>query len=132
MKLQWNAGSWFGGQLGCTAWVLAAALLTAFQEIRTGLILFVVFAIPNIIGLALWNRRENLSCYAATQLLLLLAGVFGLLAVYVLEHRHLWESIQRGGSVSAKSAYVMILAVVSILMITFYLRFGRNSNGNAA
>ena len=130
--MQWNAGGWFGGQLGSTVWILVAATLTTFQDIRTGLILFAIFAVPNIVGLALWNRRDSLSCYAATQLLIFLAGVFGLLAICVLEHRSLWESVQRGGSVSSGSAYVLVVVVISVLMVTFYFRFGRNSNDNAA
>ena len=132
MKLQWNAGGWFGSQLGGTAWMLVAALLTTFQDLVTGLILLAVFAVPNAVGSVLWTRRKSTSCYAATQLLLFLIGVFGLLAVYVLEHRHLWESIQTGGTVSAGSAYVTVVAVVAILMVVFYFRFGRDSKGSDA
>ena len=132
MQLNWNSGGWFGAQLGGTAWILVAAILAGFQDIRTGLVLTAIFAIPNILGLAMWCWRKKLSCYASIQLLLFIMGIFSVISIYVLEKRSLWESIQRGGSVSAKSAYIIVVLVVLILMVNFYFRYGRKSNGNTA
>ena len=39
---QWNAGGWFGGQIGGTAWMLVAGVL--------GLAILVCFLIPNVVG----------------------------------------------------------------------------------
>ena len=124
MKMEWNSSGWFGSQLGGTAWILVAAILSSVQELSTGLLLLAVFAIPNVVGLVLWRRR-SLSCYAATQLLLAIMGLCGLLAIYLLERSNDWERIQTGASISASSAYFIVAAVIGILMITFYFRFGR-------
>ncbi len=127
MSLEWNASGWFGAQLGGTAWILVAAVLTIVRDIPTGLILLIIFLAPNIIGYLLW-RTQKLSCYASIQILFSLVGVFGLLAIYILEQRHRWIEIQTGGSFPAVSAYYMVIFVTIVLMVVFYLRFGRKSN----
>jgi len=124
VNLEWNAGGWFGGQLGGTAWILVAAAITTGRDITTGFILLVIFLVPNIIGYSLW-RMQKMSCYASLQILLILIGVFGLLAIYVLERRHLWIEIQMSSPVSAAYAYYMIIFITAILMVVFYFRFGR-------
>ncbi|MDJ0656541.1 MAG: hypothetical protein QNJ40_20440 [Xanthomonadales bacterium] len=127
MKLEWNLGGWLGSQIGGTAWIGVAAILAGIQNLTTGLVLFGIFLIPNIIGLVLWRRRDRMPCYPAMQTVIFSAGSCGLLAVYVLENRGQWESIQSGGTVSSGSAYWVIVLVVSILMLNFHLRFGRES-----
>ena len=125
MQLRWNAGGWFGSQVGATAWIGVAAALTAFQDLRTGLALLALFAVPNVIGLWLWRRRDRTSAYAGTQVLIASAGAAGLGAIAVLDNRALWEEIQRGGTVSAGSTYLIVVLVVAVLMLVTYLRFGR-------
>jgi len=123
--LQWNAGGWFGGQVGATLWMLIAAVLTAIRDLPAGLVVLALFAVPNLVGLALWSTRR-LSCYASTQLLIGVAGLCGLAAVYVLVNAGAWSEIQVGGQVSAGSTYRTIALVFGGLMLLFYLRFGRN------
>ena len=130
MNLEWNAGGWFGGQLGGTAWILVAAALSTARDTSTGFILLVIFLVPNIIGCLLW-RMQKFSFYASLQIPLILIGVFGLLAVYVLERRNLWIEIQMGSSVSATYTYYMIIFITAILMVMFYFRFGREQNGSS-
>ena len=124
MNLEWNAAGWFGGQLGGTAWILVAAALTTARDTSTGFFLLVIFLVPNIIGYSLW-RMQKMSYYASLQILLILIGVFGLLAIYVLERRHLWIEIQMSSPVSAAYTYYMIIFITAILMVVFYFRFGR-------
>ena len=126
--MQWNVGGWFGGQIGATVWILVAGVLTAIRDVPTGMVVVLLFAIPNVIGLMLWRRRR-LSCYGSTQLLIASAGICSLLTVYILERANAWTRIQTGGSVSALSTYWIIAMVFAGLMIMFYLRFGRNGNG---
>lgn len=122
--MQWNAGGWFGGQIGATVWMLVGGVLVASRDIATGMIVVLLFAIPNLLGLILWQGRK-LSCYASTQLLIAAAGICGLLTVYVLERANAWTQIQSGGTVSAFSTYWIIGLVYAGLMGVFYLRFGR-------
>ena len=127
MQLNWNAGGWFGTQLGGTVWILVAAAIAATHDIWTGLILLGIFLVPNTVGYLLW-RTQKLSCYTSIQILFLLMGLFGLLSIYLLEHNHLWLEIQKGGSISVMSAYFLFALVFIILMLVFYLRFGREQN----
>lgn len=122
--MNWNAGGWFGAQVGATVWILVAGVLTTTRDLSTGMVLLLLFIIPNLVGTALWWSRK-LSCYASTQLLIGVSGVCGLLAVYVSENTNVWTQIQKGGQVSATSTYWIIGLVFGGLMLMFYLRFGR-------
>lgn len=130
MKMEWNAGGWFGSQLGGSLWILVASVLSAIRDPSTGLILFAIFAAPNIVGYLLW-RKQNLSCYKAMQILIGLMGICGLLAIFVLDRGQLWREIQSGGSISAASAYLLVTFVFALLMVVFYFRFGRDDDGPA-
>lgn len=130
MTLEWNAGGWFGGQIGSTAWILVAAVLAGLRDSTTGLILLAIFLLPNFTGTIFWLQKR-LSCYAAMQWLLVLVGISGVAAVYVLERALIWREIQSGGEVSASYAYALIVLVVLALMALFYFRFGRGPAGSA-
>jgi len=130
MKLEWNTGGWFGGQIGGSAWILLAAILSAVHDTLTGLILFVIFVVPNVIGFLMW-RKQNLSCYTAMQILIAMMGVCSLLAIFVLDRAQLWREIQSGGSMSAALGYILVSLVFTILMLMFYFRFGRDNDDPA-
>lgn len=125
MNLVWSRGGWFGGQLGGTAWMLVAAVLSLGQAPRAGLIVFSVFAAVNAAGLLMWRGRNRLSCYRATQILLLAIGIGSLATVYLLQSQGIWEAIQVGGVVSAEFAYGMIVVVIAAVLLLFRVRFGR-------
>jgi len=126
--MYWNAGGWFGGQIGATAWMLVAGILTAIRDFPIGMLVVVLFAIPNVVGVTLWLSRK-LSCYASTQFLIGVSGVCGLVTVHVLESANAWMQMQAGGQVSAQSSYWIIGLVYGGLMLMFYIRFGRGGNG---
>ena len=125
--MNWNVGGWFGGQLGATVWILVAGILTAIRDLPTGVFVVLLFVIPNVVGVVLWLSRK-LSCYATTQILIGITGIFGLVTVYVLENANAWEQMQTGGQVSAQSSYWIIGLVYAGLMLMFYVRFGRLEN----
>ena len=125
--MQWNAGGWFGGQIGATLWILVAGILTSVRDLTTGIIVMGLFVCANVVGLFLWRRRK-LSCYTSTQILIGLSGVCGLATVYVLDRANGWEQIQAGGQISAYASYYLIGMVFGGLMLMFYLRFGRHPN----
>ena len=123
-NMHWNAGGWFGSQIGATVWMLVAAILTTIRDLPTGMAVVALFAIPNIVGVALWVSRIR-SCYASTQILIGVSGACGLATVYLLERANMWTQIQTGGQVSAQSSYWIVGLVFGGLMLMFYLRFGR-------
>lgn len=125
--LEWNAGGWFGGQLGGTAWILIAAILSMAHDVTTGLTLLLLFLIPNMVGLLLWYQRK-LTCYLSIQIVLALCGLFGLFAIYLLDRNHLWLKIQTGGAVSSEMGYFLLAVTVLVVMASFHLKFGRHAN----
>ena len=123
--MHWNAGGWFGAQLGGSLWILIAGILALRLDTQAGIAAIVLFGVANGLGSFLWTRRDGLSAYAGIQLLLALVGTAGLAAVYVLERAGIFEAIQVGASISAQSMYVVLIIVIAALMLLFYLRFGR-------
>lgn len=123
--MNWNAGGWFGSQLGGTAWMLVAGALAAAIEPLSGLVVLGLFALPNVLGTLLWWRR-TFSCYASMQVLVAAAGVCSLLAVAVLERSGVWGQIQTGGRVSAGASYWIICLAFAGVILMLYLRFGRH------
>jgi hypothetical protein len=121
--LRWDRGGWLGSQLGGSCWIGAAALLTLPRDVGVGLVVLVLFAAANLVGLLLWRRREQLSPYAGIQLLLTVLGLFGASAIYVLDRAGLFEQIQVGGQVSAGTTYLVLAGVIGLLMLFFRLRF---------
>ncbi|KAA3628962.1 MAG: hypothetical protein DWQ09_06240 [Proteobacteria bacterium] len=66
--MHWNAGGWFGAQIGATVWMLVAAVLTAIRDPSTGVVVLLLFVVPNVIGLMLWLSRK-FSCSCSTSAL---------------------------------------------------------------
>ena len=123
--MQWNLGGWLGGQLGGSAWMLVAGLLSFSTNPTTALTVIILFALTNLIGAVLWAQRNRLSPYVAIQILLPVLGVFGFAAVFVLDRAGIYETIRIGGTISARLTYIVIILVVIALMLMFYSRFGR-------
>ncbi len=115
----WNLGGWLGAQLGGTCWILVAGLLAIRHEASVGVTVLALFVLPNLIGWRLWRSQERLSAYRDLQAMALVAGAFGLAAVYVLDGSGLWETIQVGGRASAGRVYLIIIGVVAALLVLF-------------
>ena len=106
---QWNAGAWFGAQLGSTLWMaLGSALLFARPDTH-GLVPLACFAAANLSGTALWRARGRLAPYPAFQALLV---VLGLAAVVAL------SSMTQGLEDAAR--YYRGLIVFPVLMLVFH------------
>ena len=105
-------------------WILVAAAISLGHEVSTGIILILLFLVPNIVGLILWHLRK-LTCYQSMQILFVLCGISGLLSVYVLDQNNLWLEIQKGGAISKEAGYFLLTATVLVVMAWFHLKFGR-------
>ncbi len=123
-QIRWNLGGWLGAQLGGTLWILVAGILSLWVDVTTAVAVIGMFVVANMIGMGIWRRREKLSAYAGIQILLPIVGAVGLAAVYALERSGIYESIQVGGTVSARSTYGIIILVVPALMLMFYFQYG--------
>jgi hypothetical protein len=125
--MRWDAGSWFGAQVGSSVWMLLLAILLLGRG-RSGLALVALgaFALPNAVGIVLWRRRARLAAYPAVQ---------GLLAVTALASAVALVALDRGGLLAEPwvwpggwSAYLVLL-LFPLLMGILHLR--ERSYGNA-
>jgi hypothetical protein len=79
--VQWSTGGWFGSQLGSTAWMLVGAAWMALRAPGIAAIWLACFVLANMVGTWMWRRRDHLPPYPAIQFLLVVVGVFSLLAL---------------------------------------------------
>ena len=82
---QWNAGGWFGAQLGGTCWMLIAGILLVSRDAGVAVATLAVFATVNLIGTIVWTQRARLQPLPAIQGLVVLSGVGATLATYIME-----------------------------------------------
>ncbi len=124
-QMRWNIGGWLGAQVGGTVWILVAGILSLWVDVNTAMVVIGLFVLANAVGMLIWRRRDKMSAYAGIQILLPIVGAAGLATVYMLDRSNIYEAIQVGGTVSARSTYGIIILVVAVLMLTFYFQFGR-------
>lgn len=124
-QMRWNIGGWLGAQVGGTVWILVAGILSLWIDVNTAMIVIGLFVIANVVGMLIWRRRDKMSAYAGIQTLIPIVGAAGVATVYMLERSNIYEAIQVGGTVSARSTYGIIILVVAVLTLTFYFQFGR-------
>ena len=118
--LVWNAGGWFGAQLGGSCWIAICAGLLGGHDATVATAVLAIFLAANVIGAAMWLARRRLPAYRAMQALMVVLGVAGVLAVLAIERSGLWSVVQgRGGTVSAGQMYLLIPAVTLALLALF-------------
>jgi hypothetical protein len=121
-RFQWNTGGWFGSQAGGTSWMLVGAASVFTQAPRIAAVFLACFLLANGIGTWMWCRRDCLRPYLALQLLLLVVGVSGLLALGSLDAlapRGVRMNLPRSEMVLG---YRTLLIVVPALMAGFALQ----------
>lgn len=59
---RWNAGGWFGGALGSSAWmVIIACFLIGFGQIGLAIVPMICFAVTMTAAVMIWYRRAHIS-----------------------------------------------------------------------
>ncbi len=117
----WNAGGWFGAQVGCTLWLLILGFVLFRKDALAGWTCVASFFVLNAWGLYLWRSRERLSAYAGLQRFLIAASVVIALVVWVVNTRGLSEPPTPGALVSTYLPY-WVIAAAPALMLLFFLR----------
>lgn len=84
---RWNAGGWFGPQLGGTLWLLLLGLAVLPKDALAAAVVLACFASANLVGLSLWRRRHASSAYPALQRMIAACGAASLIAVAFLDSR---------------------------------------------
>jgi hypothetical protein len=72
---RWNAGAWFGSQLGGTLWLLVGAGVLLTWPPLASSVWAASFVLANALGLTLWANRGRLGMYVALQTLMIGIGL---------------------------------------------------------
>jgi hypothetical protein len=84
-RFQWNAGGWFGGQVGSTIWMIIAGVVLLARGVVPGIWLLVCFAATNVIGFVIWSRRDRIAPHPAIQCLLAVMAVATAIGLILLD-----------------------------------------------
>ena len=125
-RFQWNTGGWFGSQLGSTCWMLLCGLLFLIDsEILAGLLMLACFAVPNIVGTAVWARRGRIAPYPAVQLLLVVLFISTAAALVLTDCLGLLGRLDPRFE-DPRILYLLLL-LFPALMLVFHLRNGSST-----
>jgi hypothetical protein len=121
---QWNAGGWFGSQVGGTLWMLVGAAVLLPRAPAAALVWLGSFTAANALGLALWARRDRLRPYPALQLLLAALAVLSAGNMIVADLAGQLPSLAGGGGQwsNPRAAAYGALLVFPALMLLFWLK----------
>lgn len=104
----WNAGGWFGSQIGGSVWMLFCALTVLPADAISGLVCLGSFAVINAVGCYLWQRREKIDPYVGLQRLFFTVAVACAVISFVLYRR---------GFLSSRESILLI--VIPAALMTF-------------
>ena len=117
----WNAGGWFGSQIGGTLWMLILGLVLLGKDLVSAASALAAFGLLNAYGWQLWCRRTELRAYVALQRFLITASVAIAAVVVLLNVRGVAEPPPPGALVSTHLPY-WVVAVAPGLALMFWWR----------
>jgi hypothetical protein len=120
-QFQWNAGGWFGSQVGATLWLLLVGLRFAGESYLLAALLALCFVVPNVVGTVMWTKRSTLDPYLAIQGLLAVLFVStaaGMLTINYLEFLGAFHPRN-----NPRSLYFTLL-IFPALMLAFHTKNG--------
>ncbi len=128
----WNAGGWFGAQLGGTLWLAISAAVLAPRSAAVAGEVFAFFLAANLVGIVLWRRRSRMSIFPAMQILLAAIWSCGIAAIFFIDRAGLWETLTVGGgnNIPAPRAYAMLTVLVVALGLIFRVLARKHSAGS--
>ena len=129
----WNAGAWFGVQVGSTVWLAICALVLVSKSPSLAALVFGLFLLVNIVGAGLWRSRRVRSIGSALRIFLLVYWASGVAAILAVDRAGLWTTLALGGSrnVSATTALAMLTVMAAALALLFRLR-ERSASGTSS
>ena len=123
----WQAGGWFGSQLGGTAWLFVSALVIGARSPSSAAVLFAWRLAANAVGTSLWALRARLDPYRALQILVATTVLAGVAATRWLELRG--EFALLDPRVEPRTMYLLLgsLWVALAALVAFKARAARRA-----
>jgi len=121
----WNAGGWFGAQLGSTLWMLILGGLLLARDPATGLLCLAGGLGLNGLGLGLWLARRRLRPYLGIQAFLLGTSLVVAVLVLVVNARGLSRPPEAGALVATYLPWWVITLPPGLMAGMAWLRHQR-------
>lgn len=116
----WNAGGWFGTQVGCTLWLLILGFALLPKDSLVAWLCVASFLVLNAWGFYLWRSRGQLTAYSGLQRFLLVGSVIIAAIVILVNDRGLSEPPVSRALVSTYLPYWVILAAPALILLFFW------------
>ena len=130
---RWNAGAWFGSQLGGTLWLLVGSGVLLTRSPLASSAWAASFALANALGIVLWASRARLGMHAALQILLVGIGLAGLASVAAADWCGQLPALTTGSPNPRLTAYGALLVIPGMMVLFWFKeRLGRTANGGRA
>lgn len=120
-RFSWNAGAWFGTQLGCTLWILLLGIAVIPRDLATGLACIATFIALTAVGIVLYRRRERSSPLAAIQAFLACVTVGTALVVVLANARGVADPSSPRAMVSTHLPYWAIACPLALMLFSFLI-----------
>jgi hypothetical protein len=115
--LRWNAGAWFGAQIGSTLWlVILGAALSWRDDSSPGTAIIALAVAVNGIGLILWQHRDRMRPYPAIQTLIAVVGCAAFIAFALLDGTSTWGLAGTRAS-GARPPYAVLLVFPAMMAL---------------
>ncbi len=119
-RFQWNAGGWFGGALGGSAWMfLAAVMLTANDQVLVATVPAAAFLTVTIVAIVLWRRRSYLSPFAGLMAMMTVMAVIIPAVWTYLEWQRPNNLLSLGSWPNSSNGRLFAYLLVPLMMIWF-------------
>ena len=119
-QFQWNAGGWFGSQVGATLWLLLVGLRFAGESYHLAALLALCFVVPNVVGTVMWTKRSTLDPYVAIQ------GLFAVIFVATAAGMVAMDCLGFLGAFGPRAdnprSLYLLLVLFPILMLSFHTK----------
>ena len=115
----WSRGAWFGPVVGCTLWMLPLAVVVAVLDGVAAGVVATAYVLANLLGFALWRRRDRME---PTPALLVMLGVTGLLALGALLFVDARIDLSQLGEDASRHKVYGALIMYPVLMFVFWFR----------
>jgi hypothetical protein len=112
---RWNAGAWFGAQIGSTLWLVILGVALSFREDPSAGTAIIALAVAvNGIGLILWEHRDRIRPYPAIEVLTAVVGCAAFLTFALLDGTSAWGLAGTQAS-GARPPYAVLLVFPAMM-----------------
>lgn len=114
---RWNAGAWFGAQIGSTLWLVILGVALSFRDGSSpGTAIIALAVAVNGIGLSFWEHRGKLRPYPAIEAFIAVVAGAAFVAFALLDGTSAWGLAGTSAS-GARPPYAVLLVFPAMMVM---------------